>query len=726
MKYSMFILSCMCVVLSGLAYGQAVDVPKKDARIPLLIVDTNGTDEYANRNLMVLARSVGYEPRFIDFYTFIENPSILDGQTNVMFMLGGDFLAHLADNPLVEMGMQSLERFSKQGGKNLSLLMPNTPRFDEKMAKEYFEVLKRLGVWWVSGEDIGALEQAAPIITSFIKHSMPDALVGMKLGTTLITPRPRDVPPVVDARGAPFTHFISVGKSLEIEALPAGCAKKGADIAMFAPFALAVKNQELNNRFYLGKSSVFTFADIAESFFRVPLSLEKRNELLSAAQQVLWNMAQDVKSERGERSAAACPVLPDLFSMRTMEDEKQRAQSHMAAQLKADPRYAWIVDRGIAAGWMAYGDFKLHELTTLFAGKTDAEKARLIEDATKRIVDFTYDADLNLLWFEFNPESIFSERGRGDKASFIQDVTDMARALKKKFADEKKPMPKIFVGTDITTNFRSSPVACSVKDVFGKNYSKIPCPLDFENFWLPEVVKPFEAFCDALSAELPIDGIFLDLEMYHATDQAGEYDNLMDFSDNAWQVFSRFAVGAQALDQASVAERVAYLKDTKQFHTYFAALEREAEKIGRALKEHIRAKAPQVMFGAYGETLPATWFYRGLQAGLSSEKEPLIFASFNTDYYTHHAWLKDHNIHMLHGAVSLLSRLREKKDFDQLEALQRYHAFIWYNRPTRVAYPLDVPARAQQWWGSEAPVLPADEVAAKIRTGPDKAFMRGR
>ena len=85
-------------------------------------------------------------------------------------------------------------------------------------------------------------------------------------------------------------------------------------------------------------------------------------------------------------------------------------------------------------------------------------------------------------------------------------------------------------------------------------------------------------------------------------------------------------------------------------------------------------------------TLPSSWFYRGIMAGLSSKEEPLILATFNTDFYSHHQWLVRNDLHFIHGAPILLSKLQAQEKFCIVPELLKYHYFAWYLRPSRMVY----------------------------------------
>jgi len=203
--------------------------------------------------------------------------------------------------------------------------------------------------------------------------------------------------------------------------------------------------------------------------------------------------------------------------------------------------------------------------------------------------------------------------------------------------------------------------------------------------------------------------------MYHAQTQANSFTDLFDFSDYAWQIYCEHTSNPAAAAYPSVAHRVAYLAKEKKFTQYFKILERHAEIIGTKLKNSFRKTNPQLLIAAYAPTLPDSWFYRGLLRGLSSPQEPVIYATFNTDYYSHHAWLIANNIHLLHGSVIMLSKFNTKNSFDIIPYTKSHHYFAWYNHPSRMVYGYSQPELDHDnWWGIEASPFAASEVARGI------------
>jgi hypothetical protein len=119
---------------------------------------------------------------------------------------------------------------------------------------------------------------------------------------------------------------------------------------------------------------------------------------------------------------------------------------------------------------------------------------------------------------------------------------------------------------------------------------------------------------------------------------------------------------------------------------------------------------PDLLIAVYLPTLPTSWFYRGILRGLSSQDEPLVTATFNTDFYSHAQWLADHNIHLIHGTPILLSKIQCAQDFSLITKFLQYHDFVWYNRPSRMVYR----NRKGKWWSTEASDLDAHILAKEV------------
>jgi hypothetical protein len=184
----------------------------------------------------------------------------------------------------------------------------------------------------------------------------------------------------------------------------------------------------------------------------------------------------------------------------------------------------------------------------------------------------------------------------------------------------------------------------------------------------------------------------------------------MDFSPCSWQLYCKHTPHAPS-QANSVEQRVKYLTQHQEFKRYFAILEHEAANIGRMIKKHVTTKIPNLLIGVYAQTMPSSWFYRGIMRGLGSKDAPMILATFNTDYYSHYQWLLHNKIYAIHGVPFLLSKFQQPQDFNLIAQLRKYHNFSWYLRPSRMLYE----KKDGFWWSSETSPLDSKTLAQQIK-----------
>lgn len=706
---------CVCFVV-GSNYAANPVSQTQLKPVKLLIIDTAGQQEYYYRNVILLAQSVGFQVTYKNFYDIISNDSILDYDA-LFFFTSIDLLKNLKHD-LGQKFIKILEHLGRSRNKLIGFFAPATPRYSEMLFTINAALLDTIGVF----NDEQRVALIKPAAHSFLRHMLQgDAQKGKMYGTTLLrqdyegqalinkeqnsSPTAMNFKPIIDEQ------------TNEVIAALMPIAQDFSDvIKKTLPAGMYIKNNTRNTIYFLSKVSEFNFADIAENFFKTPFHLPQRNELLMVAQQMLFelhtafvNQGMPINIEQSR------PALPEILTLEFIGKEKKRAESNINELLNNNPLYDWIAKQGITCAWEEPGDYWLYEDPTIEQRKKEDRQAvgDLQALALESGIKLIYDAQINLVWFEFNPELYLSEHGlrKDKKDEFINRVSSIAAAIAKQFKNSDRPFPKIFIGTDITSNFRSHPVSQPAVDVFDHTYSKIASPLDFKQFWKPELIDIFNIFYTTFNKQLPITGIFLDFEMYHAQDQTGAYTDLMDFSTTSWQLYCMHNGDNESQALETVSERVAYLIKHKAFNDYFSILQRQAMKLGQSIKKHLRSIMPEVIIGAYAMTLPSSWFYRGIMAGLSSQKEPLILATFNTDFYSHYQWLIDNNMHFIHGAPILLSKLQTQENFCIVPELLKYHYFAWYLRPSRMVYP----QKEGNWWSSEASPLDADTLAKGIK-----------
>jgi hypothetical protein len=521
---------------------------------------------------------------------------------------------------------------------------------------------------------------SSAVIHPFLEHILqPDAFRGSIFGTTLINkkdPAEKSLhqhAPIVHLRGAKERKTSRLQ-----EKLMRFCALPGAHVALlpcyapwdttitdFLPTALLLKNNMRKNIYLISKSSFFTFFDIEENFFVCPQNMPERTTLLEVAQQVLWKFYHACLTKTLGLSAAffAALRLSHKLSPAYIVEQKKLLHKNITERLGQDSDYRWLIDDGISCGWIAVGDYALHETLPKFIPET--KRIALKQEALHNGIRFLYNTAINLAWLEINPEAFLSERIRSpEKEQKLRETLEpVIQELKMQSKKTGKPLPKLFVGVELTGNFGPSPAPHPVVDLFGTVYPNIPSPLDISEFWEKELLSVFDLFCDMFEKIMPITGIFIDFEMYHAVKQAALYNDLMDYSDCAWQAYCTAKNSPNLTKLKTHAQRITYLLENKKLKNYMQDLENKACELGKTIKNRLRARMPHVQFGAYAPTLPASWFYRGILQGLSSPTEPVVFTSFNVDAYSHKNYLEKKNIYAFYGAPILLSKFKTLDDF---------------------------------------------------------------
>ncbi len=684
------------------------------AQPSLLLIDTQGKQEHYYRNILLIADSVGFKTDYRNVYQLLENPDI-NSYDAILFMLSPSMLntslfARCVSSMhsqfpsthayITQQCMNILTSFIQQKNKGVGLLLPGRINYPKTLADQALQTIMKLG-------DLNELDHASKdLIASFVTAiTQPDNAKGALLGTSLLAQEKSKIIPVTKPN-TPRAHTT-----------PLTIDHFNPTIQQLMPIGLLINNQELNTIFFISKSSEFDFADTGEHFFKNPINITERNELLKAAQESLlaFKIALDLKKIPANIDVTV--ELPEQFTPAYLSKEMNRIKKSRTLN---NTMYGWITNKPLSCAWLDPYDFFGHEdglqkikkeaVKTVGACAPELAIKQEVENiAIKQGMKVIYDGGFNLLWFEFIPEWYLSPHGlkKEQRAQYVQRIHRITDELKTYFGQKGKMLPKVFLGMNITSNFKSHPVANPVQDIFGNTYSKIPCPFDIGHFWKPEVLDVFDIFITIFGKSLPITGVFFDFEMYHAPEQTGLYTDHMDFSDLAWKVYCLYTKNTALASLSPLKERVIYLQTHKKFTEYFTILEEASRDIGIAIKTYMRKKMPHLIFAAYTPTLPYSWFYRGIMAGLSSPQEPLLLATFNTDYASHDAWLKSHHINILHGSAIMLSKLHHTEDLNLITSLLTHHDFVWYNRPSRMIYQYNTKELQKTWWGIEAsPVKP--------------------
>ena len=653
------LLFCFTLFISSCTHTQQINS---------LIIDTDGKQEYYYRVLQELARSCNFNCSYKNIYTMLESPDIDTKTTALFFFASPRFVMHL-DHELSHDIVHTLKTFAQAPNKLIVLMLPNytSPQQLTKL---------------IENIELPASVPAHTLAHAYLKIiGHPNAQSGKVYGTSLInkcaTNTQRTLPQL-----PPHLLLLPHTKQSDITS----CVH---------PLALTLYNKATNNLIALLPATDITFADIAENFHKNPHAIADRNTLLEHVQQLLWELKALHATHTFPNQKK--PKLPSCFI-------------HKSSQQK----------KSFSAAWLEPKDFYLHEEPTM---NTDRIQQTCADGCT-----FLTDCNFDLLWFEVNPEWYFSPMAlfKKDKDKVMSAMKNIGTQLKKLGDHPSKPskpskpnksnkkIPKIFIGSDITSNFNGQKPKHCAYDLYGTAYPNVPSPFDIEHFWQQELLNTFKECHRQLKNDAPIDGLFLDFEMYQAPKQASSYHDLMDFSECAWHVF--IGVRKNTPQCSSVKDRVDYLKKNKLFNAYFTALTDKARDIGQLITQQLKAIDPSLRVAVYAPTLPSSWFYRGMLSGLSSKTNPLITATFNTDYLLHKDWLNKQHIHITHGSAFMMSKLQHTDDFNAVKKLSDQHDFMWYNRPSRQLYQTIKSPPANKWWQAEYSSLKNSVIANGIKS----------
>ncbi len=702
----------------------------------LLIADTYGQHEHNYRNLINMAQNVGFNVQYKNLYDLLQLSDI-NQYDSVFFMLNPRMLCLSAKHHLLnrfvcalpfhhahsipEHCWNLLRSFSKQHDKALAIILPGHINYSEPLKHQAIRTIERLGCF----QNVCPRTKEA-MCDFVIRITRPDTITGSLFGTSLIPSQSKAC--VQDSSGSAVSQKTYDPKTGELQSvctpLNRTCYSKKTQQTF--PLGIVVRDDVLNNTLLISKASEFTFADISEHLFKNPFKISDRNTLLRAAQETLTIFCTAHTTNQIPNTVP----YPQLCNTLSNSALKRKKAEHEAIQKRTWNKtlYQWMENKNISFAWMDPYDFYAHEdarqtirklVQTQNGVLNDDDIKKQIESiALVRGIRLTYRAQFDALWFEFIPEWYLSPHGsrKEQKEEYIERIKKLGTALRAFFVKRNRKLPKLFLGMNLTSNFKTYPVAHPVQDLYGVTYTKIPSPFDIASFWKPEVLDLFDAFITTFQTSLPIDGVFFDLEMYHAPEQAGMYTDLMDFSDTTWRTYCSYAKDERARTLSSVKKRVRYLQQEKKFANYFATLEHASKELGAKIKQYMRKKQPHLIFGVYAPTLPASWFYRGFLAGLSLKSEPILLATFNTDYISHHEWLADHDIHCIHGGALMLSKLKTENDFQLIPQLQTLHSFVWYNRPSRMIYEYSIEQLDSVWWGIEATSYDSGKTMKQIKS----------
>lgn len=616
----------------------------------LLIIDIGFNDNYQYQTFSVLAQSVGFKPTIVSFYEV--TPGLIERANCIIMVIDENAAQHFCMhtvNPLTDQLKNIFDLLKQQKNKLLCLWFPSKIGDTTKETIDHSLMITKACC---------ALPHSlqAQLLSFFRFLFQPDFKRSSGYHTSLLAKQETKNKilsiPYKSRLQLRRRSYDIISTTLPLEGFPLGWHSSNPNLCM---------------QFFITKTSLMTFAEINEQFTYTPIDFDMRLTKLNELQQLIYELYNAVLLGKiATDSHLQKPPLPTLFYQQHVINEKKDADHKRTYEVQQS-RYGWINTEKIWAG-----------LITLDAYTNKEQEA----------ADTLIGSGLNLLWLELCPELYFSKDGikKNQQAQFWQQLKNVTDALYESAHQHHQQIPFIYIGFELTGNFNKS-VNNPVIDCYGKQYPKIPSPFDFEQTWRKELLDPLDMMVKNWSKynKMPIAGIFLDFEMYHAKNQASQYNPDMDFSDCAWAVYCRTTKQFAAALLKRHNERINYLMKHKKFKEYFTVLHHEAYAIGKRIKEHINKKLPDAFIAVYNIHPPCSWFYMGIIGGLSSPQEPVILATFNNDFYSHNAWFRAQKIYAYHMPVLLLSKFKEPKDFDLIATTALpFHDGVWFNRISRL------------------------------------------
>lgn len=574
----------------------------------------------------------------------------------------------LKDTILLSRLLTIIEQLRLLQNKLIILSLPNLNNTSKVTMDTISTVLQKFGI------TREVIKQEEEIIKHFLE---PDQLKSIHYDTSLLKKRSDQInkPTIIEPKRTDQVITLPISDNGDF-------FEKTPELTPLYPFALYLKPPNNNNHFALTKNGYLQCADINENIMLLPFDSTLRDAFLVAMQQTYLDLSTLLRGQQAHFTQTFPESLKKEFALQ----KKQVAQQERAKYTA--PHYKWLNEKGIWCAWMSIDPFINQDLSA---------------------IDHIVDSGVNALWLQLTPELYLSNNAtkKDQLPKYVLTLQTFIQSLKNKARKKGKELPHIFIGLEISGNYANKLPTRAAQDITGQLYSKIPAPLDAK-YWAEEVILVVNRFVDIwktrIAPDVAITGIFFDLEMYHAQDQAGQYTDAMDFSDQAWQVYSSVNTNAPR-NLNSTQERVNYLVNNKKLQNYFDILTKKARQIGTLIKEKIYAKLPQAILAVYNINLPHSWFYRGFLAGLSEPKRPIILATFNNNFYTHYAWLKRENIYAYHMPVLLLSKLATIEDFSLIPELFEQHDGVWFNRFSRLAENRNTTAAGNWDWSAEVTPL---------------------
>lgn len=654
----------------------------------LLVIDTTGNQAYRYQLFLDLTVSVGFDTTYCSYYD-VHKKHLSD--YDALFVIWNGYAVQQKDHLLIKQLLEKLRLYSMKRNSCIGLAFAHGMIFPDGLVMPTMENQTTQATQF--------LTTCSTLLTTIDPLYRQDIFNAIELFLKAPSARNYDY---FTSLAAPQKHFSSHLKLLQemapilyknipvITSLP--IKKQNNQVTNALPLALLCINPHTQQKLCITKVPFVAFADIGEPWYFTPNEPYISEQMLEALYQTLSEFYLATINQLQDEPPAV--LLPAPLHNAAILEQKNK--------IRSEPH-------SLSCAWMDIAP----------DGQLTQEQALCLAQAIK-------DAHIEILWIRFNPEEYLLSSNLSirfeQQERYLHHVGLLSSALKDVFKDNRATLPQIFVGLDLTGNYEKIPVNHPVQMIYGQHLPALPSPLDLETFWQPQVVDALKAFVQkwqepTIGNGLPLSGIFFDFEMYHVQPyaqhtktkmQPGLYDNLMDFSDYAWDYYvhhHKDAAKATTLEQ-----RIKYLYKHRQFNDYFNVLENRMTFIGHYLYDHIQQILPGARIGAYLPTLPDSWAYTGLLKGMNNKERPILFATLNSRFSPHLNTLIANNIWPLHLGIVLLSRLQKPEDAALLKTVNTYHDGIWYNRFSWLC----TPYQSNAWWSVEATPLDKDEVIKMI------------
>jgi hypothetical protein len=685
MKFLYFSLVLSLLVFSlfycRTAYAPIV-LPEKslEREYRFLMIDSEGSrTPYAYRTIIEATKAQGVRVDFVDFYNVHESGEEIAGKYDGIYLVCNNSFVDNREHWLVKKIVETLAEFSRRKNKFIGLFIPGASVVEESVA--FFKTL--------------TLDILFPVVSRTkpgVRDEMDKYLRGVFRPANLIRNFDTALLPFNAKRElAPYRSVQTIEDETIISAiLPLEEKNYPLEYMQDMNFGFCLHSREMSNTLLVSRIGVFKGADPEEEWRYTPFDLRVKDKFVRAVVATIHDAIEIHRKDGFKEAISTKVVVPEIITSEFMKKEFREAKAR-----PAPPRYRWVEEEKVFALW------------------SDIYQYRGIE---KKAAQDVFDSGANALWFNFNPSIFLGDRGyatRSRERNFETIRTFMFN-LKKVYDGMNRPVPRIFLGMELMNNFHKAPVPEKAKDIYGSEYNgKAASPLDYKRLWVKECVEPLNRFVDIWNSDvgngIPLCGVFLDFEMY-PSGSLGNYTGITDFSDYSFNLFSKMKRGAVRLP-VGFDEKIHYLYDRSLFDDYFNYLKSASFGIGRNLLREFKKAIPGCMVGVYNVGLPTNWFYLGLLRGLSSQRNPLLYFSFNRDFYSHKKWLEDRGIFAYHAPVFMLSKLEKEEDFEKISAFSSYNDGVWPNRWCWVTKGFDPDA----WYRLEESSLPSEVITRGVR-----------